>query len=55
MISKKDYLHLPTDVTLCDIQPRDTLELKILLGTKKLTEAQRHALKRLLSAYYSAD
>lgn len=55
MISRKDYLDLPTNVTLRDIQPWDTFELEILLGTKKLTKAQRHALKRLLSAHYSAE
>lgn len=44
-----------TRVKLSDIDHTDIAILQRLLTTKKLTEAQRVALKRLLSAWYNSD
>jgi len=42
-------------VTLSDIDHTDLVILERLAKTKKLTDAQKVALQRLLSAYYCSD
>lgn len=52
---KEDYLNRPTKgVTCLDIDIKDTEILNRLLNSNKLTDRQKVALQRLLSAHYNS-